>query len=113
MRVKWESVHKLFITGRGSNSLVHLQVNKDGGFQNLACFVPENVEFIKGAFHQNSGWKQIFEENLGNIYFAVRCIPLTEGTIVWIVDHRNNVPGDSLSYAPGVFLDQLIETYKK
>jgi hypothetical protein len=113
MHVKWESPHRLFISGTQQHSFVHLQVNKPNGFQNLACYVPVNAEYIKSSFHRDGGWHQICEQKDGDNYFAIRCIHLTEGNIVWVVDHRNNVPGDCLTYVPVVFLDELIKTYKK
>ncbi len=62
-------------------------------------------------------WQEIpesrFEDMDSGQFFVIRYIRITQGIIVWRVDHRKQVPYDLLDFLPGATLSDVSEAYRR
>lgn len=109
--------HRLRVCEIPNGIKLVLFIEKDGGSQSLVLDLPGVA--ISGflAQWQQYFWQEIpesrFDDRETHRFFVIRYIRIREGVIVWRVDHRNNVPYDTLDLLPEATLSDVSELYRR
>jgi hypothetical protein len=104
--------HEMFVSDapKGTSSVV-LEVIKPKESQTLGDNVPFCADTV-AEYWRKEGWHEIEKYEEGEEFFAIRYIPLPSGYIVWVVDHKAQVPNDKLKSFPGT-LEQMIVKFAR